>query len=137
MGKTVGGLRLLREELEAENEGVRIPADIRWLSRAKAQARFQETRGGTSSVVAAVLGDATEGRVCKSGVHLFGRRYEVEAFEEARPDASCSRCCRWGHIAPHCSESPRCALCAEDHTTHDHSVPLRDAGPDEATGAHM
>ena len=87
---------------------------------AAAQARFQETRGGTSSVVAAVLGDATFGRVCKAGVHLFGRRYEAEAFEEARPDAFYSRCCRWGHIAPHCSESPRCALCAEGHTTHDH-----------------
>ena len=120
MGKTARGLPLLREELEAENDGVHIPADIRWLSWAKAQARFQETRGGTSSVVAAVLGDATFSRVCRSGVHLFGRRYEAEAFEEARPDAFCSRCCRWGHIAPHCSESPRCAICAEDHTTHDH-----------------
>ena len=36
MGGTDGGLRRLREELEAENDGVRIPADIRWLSRAKA-----------------------------------------------------------------------------------------------------
>ena len=120
MGKTLGGLRLLREELEAENGGVSISADIRWLCRAKAQARFQETKGGTSSVVAVVLGDTTFNRVCKSGVHLFGRRYEVEAFEESRPDAFCSRCSLWGHIAPHCSESPRCAICARDHTTHDH-----------------
>ena len=59
-------------------------------------------------------------RVCKTGAHLFGRRYEVEAFEEARPDAFCSRCSRWGHIAPHCSETPRCAISAKDHTTHDH-----------------
>ena len=110
MGKTAGGLHLLREELEAENSGVCIPADIRWLCRAKAQARFQETRGGTSSVVAAVLGDATFGRVCKSGVHLFGRRYEVEVYEETRPDAFCSQCSRWGHIAPHCSATPRCHL---------------------------
>ena len=63
MGKTVGGLRLLREELEAENSGVSIPADIRWLSRAKVQARFQEIKGGTPSVVAAALGDATFSRV--------------------------------------------------------------------------
>ena len=94
--------------------------DIRWLSRAKAQAHFQETMGGTSSVVAAVLGDAAFGRVCRSGVHLLGRRYEVEAFEEARPDAFCSRCSRWDHIGPHCSQSPRCAICAEDHPTHNH-----------------
>ena len=97
-----------------------IPADIRWLSRARAQARFQETRGGTSSVVAAVSGDVAFSRICKSGVHLFGQRYEVEAFEESRPDAFCNRCSRWGHIAPHCSENPRCSICAKDHTTHDH-----------------
>ena len=72
MGKSAGGLRLLQEELEAENSGVSIPADIRWLSRAKAQARYQELKGSTSTVVAAVLGDATFSRVCKSGVRLFG-----------------------------------------------------------------
>ena len=43
MGKTVGGLRLLWEELEAENSGVSIPAEIRWLSRAQAQARSRSS----------------------------------------------------------------------------------------------
>ena len=71
-------------------------------------------------MVAAVSGDVAFSRICKSGVHLFGQRYEVEAFEESRPDAFCNRCSRWGHIAPHCSENPRCSICAKDHTTHDH-----------------
>ena len=103
----------------AENSGVSITAEIRWLSRAKAQARFQEVKDGTSSMVAAVLGDATFSRVCKSGIRLFGRRYEIEAYEEARPDAFRNRCSRWGHIAPHCSADLRCSVCAEDHTTQD------------------
>ena len=52
-------------------------------------------------VVAAVLGEATFCRLCKSGLRLFGRRYKVDAFEEAwRPDAFCSRCSEWKHIAP-------------------------------------
>ena len=75
---------------------------------------------GTSPAVAAVLGEATFSRLCKSGIHLFGRRYEVEAYEEARPDAFCNRCSRWGHIAPHCSADPRCSICAEDYTTQNH-----------------
>ena len=66
-----------------------------------------------------MLGDATFSRVCRSGVRLFGR-YEVEAFEENRPDAFCNRCSRWGHIAAHCSAAPRCSICAEDHITQDH-----------------
>ena len=57
MGKEKnGGLRKLREELEAENSGVQIPAEIRWLGEAKVRARFQENKDGSSSVVAAVRG---------------------------------------------------------------------------------
>ena len=94
-GERDGGLRKLREELEAENTGVHIPAEIRWLGGAKVRARFKALadKNGSSSVVAAVLGEVTFGRLCKSGVWLFGRRYKVNAFEEAwRPDFFCSRC---------------------------------------------
>ena len=82
-GARDGGLRKLREELEAENSGVHIPAEIRWLGEAKVRARFQADKDGSSSMVAAVLGEATFCCLCKSGVRLFGRRYEVDAFEEA------------------------------------------------------
>ena len=86
------GLVKLREELEAENGGVHIPAEIRWLGGAKVRARFQEKKDGTTSVVAAVLGEATFHRLCKGGVRLLGRRYEVDAFEEAwRPGAPFAR----------------------------------------------
>ena len=120
MGEAVGGLRLLRGGLGAGNSGANIPAEVRWLGGTKVGARFQKYKDGTSSVVAAVLGEATFSRLCKSGIHLFGRRYEVEAYEEARPDAFCNRCSRWGHIALHCSADPGCSICAEDHTTQDH-----------------
>ena len=43
-----GGLSQLREELEAGNGGVDIPAEIRWLGGAKARTRYQETQCGTS-----------------------------------------------------------------------------------------
>ena len=121
-----GGLRKLREELEAENSGVHIPAEIRWLGGAKVRARFQTDKDGSSSVVVAVLGEATFGRLCKAGVRLLGRRYKVDPFEVAwRPDAFCNRCCGWKHIAPHCSAAaPRCALCAKDHLTTDHRCPV-------------
>ena len=125
-GARDGGLRKLRGELEAENSGVHIPAEIRWLGRAKVRARFQASKNGSSSVVAAVLGEATFGRLCKAGVRFLGRRYEVDAFEEAgRPDAFCSRCSAWKHIAPHClAAAPKCALCAGDHLTTDHRCPV-------------
>ena len=94
-----GGLRKLREKLEAENSGVSIPAEIRWLGGAKVWARFQEKKDGSSPVVAAVLGEATFGRLCRHGVSPFGARYEVRAYEESRSNAFCSRCSGWGHTA--------------------------------------
>ena len=105
---------------------MRIPAEIRWLGGAKVRTRFQANKDGSSFVVAAAPGEATFGRLCRAGVRLLRRRYEVNAFEEAgRPDALCSQCSGWKHIAPHCSAAaPRCALCAKDHLTADHRRPV-------------
>ena len=76
-------------------------------------------------MVAAVLGEVVFDRLCRSGARLFGRWYEVDTCEETRPDAFCSRCCGWGHIAPHCAAaSPRCAVCAKDYATNDHRCPV-------------
>ena len=71
MGGKDGDLRRLQEELEAENSEVSIPAEIGWLGGAEVRARFQEFRCGTSSAAAAVLGEATFGRLRKSGVRLL------------------------------------------------------------------
>ena len=58
-----GGLPKLWEELEAENIGLQIPAEVRWPGGAKVRARLQRERSGSSSVVAAVLGEVgAEGR---------------------------------------------------------------------------
>ena len=117
-----GGLKKLREELEAENAGVRVPAEVRWLSGAKTRARFHRDGEGSSSVVAAILGEEVFGLLCRRGVRLPGRRHEVDAFEEERPDAPCLRCGEWGHITPHCDEAkrPKCSICVKEHTTRDH-----------------
>ena len=59
----------------------------------KARARSQRERCGRSSVVvAAVLGEAVFSRLCRSGIRLPGGRYEVDAYEEVRPDVLCLRC---------------------------------------------
>ena len=116
-----GGLNKLREELEAENTGVRVPAEIRWLSGAKARARFHREECGSSSVVAAVLSEEVFNQLCKRGVRLPGGRHEVDAFEEERPDALYLRCGEWGHVTPHCeAKNPKCAICAAGHATRDH-----------------
>ena len=95
------GLKGLFEELEAENEGVKIPSDLRWLDQASdVRTLFQEMTIPASSVTFAILGEATFTRLCKSELRLLGRRYEVKTFEEERPDAPSGRCCEWDTLSP-------------------------------------
>ena len=89
-----------REELEAENEGVRIPSAVRRLSgAASVKAGYEEKTITASSVVLAVADEATYRLVRRGGLQLQGRRCDTEAYEEIRPDVRCDRCSGgWGHI---------------------------------------
>lgn len=73
-------------------------------------------------MILAVLGDVPFRRLLRSGVQLLGARYDVEAFEEARLDAMCGRCSRWGHIQAKCppTTTPRGGSCGEEHETREH-----------------
>lgn len=84
--------------------------------------RYHEEVIEASSVRFAVSGEKASSQIVKSGLRLAGRHYRVEAYEEARPDALCGRCCRWGHIEAYCNrDSPvRCAICAGRHATKEH-----------------
>ena len=120
-----GGLRKLWEELEAENSGLHIPAEIRWLGGAKVRTRFRAKKEGAFSMVTAVLGEATFNRLCRYGVRLFGAPYDVDRYEKARPNAFCTRCSGWGRIAPHCKAADsRCSICAKDYEEANHQCPV-------------
>ena len=78
-----GGLRTLREELEAENEGVLTPSNIRCPDeREDIRPRRLAKEIAAPSVVFAVAGEETFAHLCRTSLRLLGRRYEVELFEE-------------------------------------------------------
>ena len=84
LGKGTHGLEKLREEIEAENEGVEIPMQIRWLGRVpdiKQRSAEGAIRG--SSVTFVVRGQPMADKIIKSGLRVAGRQYQVEAFVEA------------------------------------------------------
>ena len=76
-----------------------------------------------SSVTFAVVEEETFKRPRKNGLRLLGRRYEIEAFEDARSDAMCGRCSGWDYITTRCSRKTHCALCAGQHQTDQHECP--------------
>ena len=122
LGRGSKGTATPRKEPEAENEGIRIPSTIRWLCGAPSvKTRYDERTISASSVVLAFANKDTFRLVCKKGLRLQGRRYEVETYEEVRPDVGCGHCAGWGHIEPQCSRTTaRCGWCAEQHKMREH-----------------
>lgn len=123
-GRDTFGTEKLREELEAENERVKILIAVRYLGRpADVRTRYKEPTIVAPSVAFAVMGGDLQSP-SRGGQRLLGRRYDVEAFVEVRPNTMDGRYCGWGHIAPYCSRTFRCALCAREHRTEKHECPV-------------
>jgi len=99
MGKGTEGLQKMREEFEAENEGIAIPTQVRWLANPHT---IRETRQngeiGVSSVVFVVKRSRLAQSLIKKGSKAAGVWYRVEAFTNAGPDSWSELCCGWGHI---------------------------------------
>ena len=114
LGKGSRGTDSLREELEVENEGVKIPSTIRWLSgAASVNARFNDKIITASSVGFGVSDESGYRSIRRSGVRLQGRRYEVVVYGEVRPSVRCGHCSGWGHIKSKCERTnARCGWCA-------------------------
>ena len=122
MGKGTDGVQEMREEIQAENEGVAIPAQVRWLSNPRI-IREREQRGeiNASLVVFIVRGKKVAPRLVNKGVIAAGVRYEVEPYTNAGPVSLCELCCGWGHIESKCSHhQPKCGYCAGPHQSSKH-----------------
>jgi len=120
--KTGGGLEKLRQELQAENEGVVLPLAINWIGGLKDVQKKKAEGMKASSVVFAVKGSKMAEKVLKGGLRVAGVRYEVERFMNARLDSFCRVRRRWGHVEVKCGalKMPACILCAGKHLTKDH-----------------
>ena len=86
LGRGSGDTESLREELEVENEGVRIPSSVRWLSGAASVKARHDNIITASSVVCAVSDESGYRSIRKGGLRLQGRRCEADAYEEVWPD---------------------------------------------------
>ena len=124
-GARDGGLKKLREELEAENSGMHI------------QLRSDGWAEPRSGPVSRQIRTAPlrwwprfSGRRPLAASAMVGSDYSDAATRSTpsgawRPDAFCSRCGGWKHIAPHCpAAAPRCTLCAKNHLTTDNRCPV-------------
>lgn len=80
------GLDRLRDELEAENGGLKIPLTIRWLGRAEdINRRWKEGQISSSSVTFAVKGEGIAERIVQNGIRVAGVNMRASFFVVAGP----------------------------------------------------
>ena len=73
MGKGTEGLQKMREEFEAENEGIAIPTQVRWLANPRTiRERKQNGEIAASSVVFVVKGSRLAQSLIKKGIKAAG-----------------------------------------------------------------
>jgi hypothetical protein len=121
MGKGTEGLQKMRDEIHAENAGVTVPVQVRWLASPHSiKDGMQKGEIPASSVVFGVKGSQAAQRLVKEGIMAAGVWYRVEPFTNADPDSRCEHSCGWGHIERKCSGKPACGYCSGPHRTSDH-----------------
>jgi len=121
MGKGAEGLQKMREEFEAENEGIAIPTQVRWIANPRTISERRQNGEITASVVVFVVkGSRLSQSLMKKGIKAAGVWYHVEAFLNAGPDSWCELCCGRGHIENKCGNTHKCGYCSGNHRTSDH-----------------
>jgi hypothetical protein len=121
MGNGTEGPQKMREEFEAENEGIAIPTQVRWVANPRPiRERKQNGEITASSVVFVLQGSGLAQSLIKKGIKAAGVWYRVEAFTNVGPDSRCEHCCGWGHIENKCGSKPKCGYCSGNHRTSDH-----------------
>jgi hypothetical protein len=121
MGKSTESLRKMRDEIEAENEVIAIPTQVRWLANPRPMSkRRQNGEIAASSVVIVVKGSRMAQSWIKKGINAVGVWYRVKEFTDAGPDSRFELCCGWDHIEKKCFNKPKCGYCSGNHRTSDH-----------------
>jgi len=124
-GKGTDGLQKLRDEFKAENEGIVIPTQGRWLANPRTvRDGRQNGEIPASSVVFVINGSKLGQSVAKKGIKAAGVWYRVETYTNKRPDSRCELRCRWGHIENKCGSKRNCGYCSGHHQTSDHKCTL-------------
>jgi len=94
MGKGTEGLQQMRDEFQAENQGIVIPTQVRWLAYPRTiRERRQNAEIAASSVVFVIKGSKMAQSLVREGIKAAGVWYLVETYTNEGPDSRGELCC--------------------------------------------
>jgi hypothetical protein len=126
------GLADLREQIEAENEGIVVPPfSMRWVRAQNIiESHYQQGAlpAGRASVVFKVPNKAA-GQKLLSEIWVAGNRFRALPYIPNRADTLCGRCSHWGHSEFRCPQAAvTCAVCSGSHRTESHKCEVVTCG---------
>jgi hypothetical protein len=121
IGKGTDGMHKMREEFEAENEGIVIHTQVRCLPNPRT-IRERRENGEVAEPLEffVVKGSHVAQILVTNGINAAGVCYRVETYTNEAPDSRGELCCRWGHIENNCCNKSKCGSCSGHHRTSDH-----------------
>jgi hypothetical protein len=113
------GMADLKLELETFNDGLKLAANPRYLTRPDKRINKEH-----SSCVIALKEKEKSKIYLKHGVTIFGQHRKTAEYFSARPTDQCSKCQGFGHHWQRCTGIQKCGICASTfHDTRSHACP--------------
>jgi hypothetical protein len=113
---TDGGMNLVKEEIQTFNKGLTPIGNPYW-------ATSLEKRESGQSLGTIIVSFPTEdqaNRAIKNRLYIAGISAKVAKYIATPSTAQCIKCAGFGHYEGLCKRSPKCILCAENHTIKEH-----------------
>jgi hypothetical protein len=121
MRKGTEGLQKMREEFEAENEGIVIPPQVKSLvNHGTMRESMQNGEITALSAVFIVKWSIMAQSLVNKDINAAGVWYRVGMYINEVPNSRCELCCGWGHIENNCGSKPKCGYCSGHHRAGDH-----------------
>ena len=109
------GLKLLRDELELFNPGLKLVRDPIWLST-------EENRmvKHHASAIIAFNTEEEARKALRCRLVAAGSSFRTSEYREYKASDQCQKCQSYGHLQNKCNKSSKCRYCAKDHLTWEH-----------------
>ena len=110
----VGGMELLKQEIEIFNSGL-SPIAVNWIS--SAENRASKMHG---SVVLSFDSKEMAAKALKQRLLIAGIPVRTAQYEVTKSNEQCQKCQKLGHVSNSCKNRPVCQFCAQNHITRLH-----------------